>query len=109
MPIPLSCAAKVFCENHGNQREFGTERTSATVVTAASCSIAAKRAAGMLEWPMLKRSNGMSDIDPTGPAISWQRLFGRRIVRAINSQTAARFTFPARHRDNQTCEEKDWG
>ena len=44
-------------ENHGQKRDTGVERTSATAFTPAARSIATKRSAGMLEWPMLKRSN----------------------------------------------------
>jgi hypothetical protein len=48
--------AKALAENHGHQREFGTERTSAMAFTSASRSIVIKRSEEMLEWPMVKRS-----------------------------------------------------
>src|ERR1700728_2830299 len=57
MPSPASRVAKLVFENHGNRREAGTLRTSARAVTPACCSSATKRSIGMLEWPMVKRSN----------------------------------------------------
>src|ERR1700728_706315 len=57
MPPAARFAARVFFENHGKWRDAGTERTSARVVALAACSIARKRSAEMLEWPMLRRSN----------------------------------------------------
>src|ERR1700733_741753 len=50
-------AANCFCENHGHQRECGTERTSTTAFTPACWSSATKRSIGIFEWPMVKRSN----------------------------------------------------
>jgi hypothetical protein len=38
-----------FCENQGNRRENGVERTSAISLTPAFCSIATNRSAAMLE------------------------------------------------------------
>src|SRR5579863_4954106 len=58
MPSAASRAARLFFENQGKCRESGTERTSAIAVTPAPRSIAIKRSAGMLEWPMLRRSKG---------------------------------------------------
>ena len=40
-------------ENQGQKRDTGVERTSAIALTPAARSIATKRSAGMLEWPML--------------------------------------------------------
>src|SRR5512144_912259 len=56
MPLAASRAAKALFENHGHQRENGTERTSTMALTPASLSNAMKRSAGRLEWPMVRRS-----------------------------------------------------
>ena len=51
-----SWAANALLENHGHQRENGSERTSTMALTPASVSNAMKRSAGRLEWPMVRRS-----------------------------------------------------
>jgi hypothetical protein len=48
---------RFFAENHGQNRDAGTERTSATVSAPAARSIAVKHSAARLECPMLKISN----------------------------------------------------
>lgn len=49
--------ANVLAENHGQNLDAGTERTSATAP--ASRSIAIKRSGGKLEWPMVRRSKAV--------------------------------------------------
>src|SRR5512133_3989249 len=63
MRAPASRSANALPENHGHQRENGTERTSAIAVTPALVSKAMKRSAERFEWPMVRRSN---DIAATG-------------------------------------------
>ena len=53
MPFCSKSGFSVLAENHGQKRENGVERTSAIVPTFCACSIATKRSAGLLEWPML--------------------------------------------------------
>src|SRR5215472_8457886 len=56
MLAPARSGARFFAENQGQNRETGVERTSATASTPAARSIAIKRSAAILEWPMVKRS-----------------------------------------------------
>jgi hypothetical protein len=52
----VSSGARFFAENHGQKRDAGIDRTSAIASTPALRSSAVKRSAGILEWPMVKKS-----------------------------------------------------
>ena len=51
--------ARFFAENQGQNRDTGIERTSAMALAPAARSIAVKRGAGILECPMVNRSNAV--------------------------------------------------
>src|SRR5580693_3626352 len=63
MPSALRRFSSGLRENQGKNREYGVERTSATASTPASRSSATNRSAGMLEWPMLNKSNADISIE----------------------------------------------
>src|SRR5436190_6955738 len=56
MPSCPSRSARALPENHGNRRENGTDRTSATAVTSAFLSSDRKRSTARLEWPIVNKS-----------------------------------------------------
>ena len=55
-PRARAARRSALAENHGKRRDAGAERTSAMASTPAARNMATKRSAGMLEWPMVKRS-----------------------------------------------------